>query len=260
MTEYLFSYGSNNPTQLSERLNKDIDVIIPAYYPQHRLAFGSTSKKWLGGVATMIPFNDSTYSNNVYGYLTKVSSRDLKVLDKFEAVNIGKYVRKIITVIKDNPDKNIIIDYDGKNDEVKAYAYFLTPEYLKWVEKPSEEYLQAIYKTQSQFWKNEILIINIIKAENGELIDEWSIRDFHFKTMISKLIKKHISDPMQQNITFAKFKIIGLTDMPSLKQNFYKENKKLIYNIDDVITKLGYLPFKKNLQKEIEKELTSRLL
>ena len=54
--------------------------------------------------------------------------------------------------------------------------------------------------------------------------------------------------------------MLGFTDLKSLKFNFYKENRKLRFNIDDVITKLGYLPFKKNLQKEIEQELISRFL
>ena len=259
MTYYLFSYGSNNPAQLSERLKKNIDIVIPAYYPHHRLAFGSTSKKWLGAVATMIPSNDTSPTNNikdtnkVYGYLTEVSSENLKVLDKFEAVGIGKYIRKIIQVKTQNPSNQNV-------DTIKAYAYFLTPNHLKWIEKPSQEYLEAIYKTQSVFWKDELIIINIIKAENGEIFDEWSVQDFHFKSMLAKLVKYHISDTMQQNITLAKFKMLGLTDLKSLKQNFYKENRKLRFDIDDVITKLGYLPFKKNLQKEIEKELSSRLI
>ncbi len=265
MSYYLFSYGSNNPTQLSERLNKNIDVIIPAYYPNHKLAFGSTSKKWLGGVATMIPsqslksFTNNTnntniikknlkFKNNVFGYLTNVSNTDLKILDKFEAVGIGKYMRKIIKV------KTI----DG--DTIQAYAYFLTPEYIKWVEKPSDEYLRAIFKTQYMFWSNEFIIINIIKAENGELVDEWGVQEYHFKSMIAKIIKDYISDPMQQNITLSKFNILGLTNLETLKNHFNKKTKKLNFDIDEAITNLGYLPFKKNLQKEIEKELAARFL
>ncbi len=251
MIDYLFSYGSNNPTQLSDRLKKDIDVIIPAYYPDHKLAFGATSKNWLGGVATMIPFHNHDNGESrsyVFGYLTKVSQSDLKTLDRFEAVGIGKYIRKIIKV------------KTRDNQVIKAYAYFLTPEYIKWIEKPSNAYLDAIFKTQYAFWQNQFIIINIVKAENGELIDEWGPQFFHFKTMLGKMIRRYILVPMQQNIALSKFNILGLNDLESLKNNFDKENKKLKLDIDQEIIKKGYLPFKKNLQKEIEKELVARFL
>jgi hypothetical protein len=112
----------------------------------------------------------------------------------------------------------------------------------------------------SFFFSVGVIVINIVKAENGEIIDEWTLKEFQFKSLLAKLVKEHISDKMQQNITLAKFKMLGFTDLKSLKFNFYKENRKLRFNIDDVITKLGYLPFKKNLQKEIEQELISRFL
>jgi hypothetical protein len=254
MSEYLFSYGSNNPKQLEERLNKKITTIIPAYYPNHILAFGSTSKNWLGGVATMIPSrnnsnrNNSNSSNltikdNVFGYLTLLSKDDLVRLDVFEAVKIGKYIRKQIKVKK--------LD----NTTILAYAYFLTPRFIEWKGSPSQAYLEAIYKTQSIFWKKQFIVINITRADTSKTVDEWSPKIYIFNTILSKLIKKHIMDMQDQITTLSKFNIIGLNNIESIKRNFDMKTGILLIDIDLEISKLGYLPFKKNLQKEIEKEI-----
>lgn len=256
MSEYLFSYGSNNPKQLEERLNKKINTLIPAYYPNHILAFGSTSKNWLGGVATMIPSRNNNNNNNnnsnssiltikdnVFGYLTLVSKDDLVRLDVFEAVKIGKYIRKQIKVKK--------LD----NSTVLAYAYFLTPRFIEWKGPPSQAYLEAIYKTQSIFWKKQFVVINITIAETSKTVDEWSPKIYIFNTILSKLIKKHIIDIQDQITTLSKFNIIGLNNIESIKRNFDIKSGILRFDINKEITKLGYLPFKKNLQKEIEKEI-----
>jgi hypothetical protein len=257
MSEYLFSYGSNNPKQLEERLNKKITTIIPAYYPNHILAFGSISINWLGGVATMIPSRNNNNNNNnnssnstnltikdnVFGYLTLVSKDDLVKLDVFEAVKIGKYIRKQIKVKK--------LD----NSTVLAYAYFLTPQVIKWKRPPSQAYLEAIYKTQSIFWKKQFVVINITRADTSKIVDEWSHKIYIFNTILSKLIKKHIMNIQDQITTLSKFNIIGLKNLEAIKRNFDMKTGMLRIDIDLEITKLGYLPFKKNLQKEIEKDI-----
>lgn len=243
MTEYLFSYGSNNPKQLEERLHKKINTIIPAYYPNHIIAFGSTSKNWLGGVATMIPTNNQIINNNVFGYLTLLTKDDLTRLDVFEAVKIGKYVRKKIKV--NTIDNNVIL----------AHAYFLTPSFIKWQGPPSQAYMEAIFKTQSIFWKKQFIVINITRADNSKIVSDWGPKIYIFNTILSKLIKKYINDPQEQITTLTKFNIIGLNNLESIKRNFDKKTGKMLFDINLEITKLGYLPFKKNLQKEIEKDI-----
>ena len=69
------------------------------------------------------------------------------------------------------------------------------------------------------------------------------------------MIKKHITDPQDQITTLSKFNIIGLNNIESIKSNFDIKTGILRIDIDLEITKLGYLPFKKNLQKEIEKDI-----
>jgi hypothetical protein len=255
--EYLFSYGSNNPQQLFERLNKKIDIIIPAYYPNHKLAFGSTSKNWLGGVGTMIPIKKNSLEtnssnlhisrlsnyDNVFGYLTMLSKDDLTRLDVFEAVKIGKYVRKMIEVIT------------NKGETIMANAYFLTPKFIDWKGPPSQAYLEAIFKTQSTFWKKQFIVISITRADTKDVIDEWSPKIYIFNTVLSKIIKEHVLDYQDQITTLSKFNILGLNNLESLKKHYNRKNMKLKFDIDLEITKLGYLPFKKNLQKEIEDEI-----
>jgi hypothetical protein len=232
MTEYLFSYGSNNPKQLEERLNKKITTIIPAYYTNHILAFGSISINWLGGVATMIPSRNNNSSNstnltikdNVFGYLTLLSKDDLVILDVFEGVKIGKYIRKEIKVKK--------ID----NSTVLAYAYFLTPQVFKWKRPPSQAYLEAIYKTQSIFWKKQFIVINITRADTSKTVDEWSHKIYIFNTILSKLIKKHIMNIQDQITTLSKFNIIGLKNLEAIKRNFDMKTGMLRIDIDLEIT------------------------
>jgi hypothetical protein len=310
--EYLFSYGSNNPEQLATRLKKGkIDVVIPAYYPNHKLAFGSWSKNWLGGVATMVPIsvipqsnsssqnnsnNSFTHSNsnssvnnnvskknsknllnsksiskskikskikkssksllnkeilknlniheNTFGYLTLLSKDDFVKLDVFEAVKYGKYTREKIEVITNSGDKVI------------AHTYFLTPKAIDWVDSPSQSYLEAIYKTQSVFWSDKFKVIPIVKADDKEVFDEWTPDIYKLGTKIGKLVKKNLSDKKDQLVTLGKLDILGLLNLDSLKKKYNKESKKISIDMNLEIVIKGYLPFKTNIQNDIEQLLS----
>ncbi len=318
--EYLFSYGSNNPEQLATRLKKDkIDVVIPAYYPNHKLAFGSWSKNWIGGVATMVPistipqFNSSslndlnnntiissnssvnnnvsqkskkilnsklinkskTKSNlkskgktisktkkssksslnedilnnlsiheNTFGYLTLLSKEDFIKLDVFEAVKYGKYTREKIEVITNSGSKVI------------AHAYFLTPKAIDWVGSPSQSYLEAIYKTQSVFWSDKFKVIPIVKADDKQVFEEWTPDIYKLGTKISKIVKNSLLDRKDQLVTLGKLDILGLLDLNSLKKKYNKESKKISIDMNLEIVNRGYLPFKTNIQNDIEKLLS----
>jgi hypothetical protein len=310
--EYLFSYGSNNPEQLATRLKKGkIDVVIPAYYPNHKLAFGSWSKNWLGGVATMVPIsvipqsnsssqnnsnNSFTHSNsnssvnnnvskknsknllnsksiskskikskikkssksllnkeilknlniheNTFGYLTLLSKDDFVKLDVFEAVKYGKYTREKIEVITNSGDKVI------------AHTYFLTPKAIDWVDSPSQSYLEAIYKTQSVFWSDKFKVIPIVKADDKQVFDEWTPDIYKLGTKIGKLVKKNLSDKKDQLVTLGKLDILGLLNLDSLKKKYNKESKKISIDMNLEIVIKGYLPFKTNIQNDIEQLLS----
>jgi hypothetical protein len=122
--EYLFSYGSNNPEQLATRLKKGkIDVVIPAYYPNHKLAFGSWSKNWLGGVATMVPIsvipqsnsssqnnsnNSFTHSNSNSSVNNNVSKKNSKNLLNSKSISKSKIKSKIKKSSKSLLNKEIL--------------------------------------------------------------------------------------------------------------------------------------------------------
>ncbi len=104
--EYLFSYGSNNPEQLATRLKKEkIDIVIPAYYPNYRLAFGGWSKNWLGGVATMIPVpispqSSSLTQNNSNSKINSMISANNITASKKNSNKIVKSISKTKTKTK----------------------------------------------------------------------------------------------------------------------------------------------------------------
>lgn len=142
---YLFSYGSNNKDQLEERLKIKIKEVIPAYYPNHTLAFGSWSKKWDGAVGTVT----SLKGENVYGYLTFLTDQELDRLDEYEGVQFGKYERKRIRVVLKDQTRKF------------AICYVLTPKHYTWLGPPNHRYLEAIHKTQSTHWGNLVRDIEI---------------------------------------------------------------------------------------------------
>lgn len=130
---YLFSYGSNSPRQLGERLDKSIRG-QPAYVEGYLRAFRGWSRKWQGGVATLIKAKDP--NGKTYGYITKVTEADLDILDGYEGVPTN-YRRKTLTVTT------------NEGDEVEAIAYIATSKDRN---QPSNAYLDAVAETISSFW------------------------------------------------------------------------------------------------------------
>lgn len=133
---WLFSYGSNDPQQLGERLNREFVDGTGAWLEGYGRVFRGYSQRWGGGVASL----DKDRSRNVYGWVTKVTNADLSTLDRFEGVASGNY-RRITVHVK---------TLDG--DEVDAIAYVSNSREFN---KPSQAYLKAVVKTISSFWTND---------------------------------------------------------------------------------------------------------
>lgn len=131
---FLFSYGSNHPGQLAERLGHPVKGAA-AYASGWIRVFRGYSSNWGGSVATLLPKK----SGKTYGYIAKVSEADLQRLDQFEG---ARYARTPITVTT----------HDGK--EVKAIAYLRKGD-EPFVEPPSQSYLEAVAKTVSAFWSDD---------------------------------------------------------------------------------------------------------
>ena len=130
---FLFSYGSNNPKQLSDRLEYWVRGAQGAYADGWQRVFRGYSRNWGGGVASLLRKSGST----TYGYVAPVTAEDLDLLDRYEGVRSGNYKRQQITVTT----------ADG--EEIRAVAYISRSREFN---EPTKAYLRATAKTIGQFW------------------------------------------------------------------------------------------------------------
>jgi gamma-glutamylcyclotransferase (GGCT)/AIG2-like uncharacterized protein YtfP len=145
---YLFSYGSNNITQLSQRLKRKIlkSEIIPAYIEDYTRIFCFYSSKWNGSVASIYPDKYKL----VFGSLIMLNEKELRKLDKFET----NYTRKMISVT------------DNYFNKMNAHVYICND--TKFVKEPSVEYLENIKKNIYESWKIKTKYVPIyIKTKQG---------------------------------------------------------------------------------------------
>lgn len=126
---YLFSYGSNHPGQLSERIGY-MPPSRAAYLSGFKRVFRGFSRNWGGGVASL----EKRAGATVFGYVSQVTSDDLKTLDRYEGVASGNYKRTTVTL----------------HDGTRAVAYVSTSRTFA---PPTEAYLKACAKTVGAFWK-----------------------------------------------------------------------------------------------------------
>lgn len=129
----LFSYGSNHPGQLAQRLGHDVEG-RGAYAPGWQRAFRGWSTKWEGGTATLVKKRGGV----TYGYVTDLPARDFAVLDRFEGLGVH-YERALI---------DVFVGDDRRKSRAIAYLSL-----SKDFNPPSEAYLRAIVKTVSPFWQ-----------------------------------------------------------------------------------------------------------
>jgi len=129
----LFSYGSNHPAQLAERLEHPVET-RSAYVDNYARAFRGRSQRWGGGVATLIPQSGA----RTYGHAADVTPADLRVLDAREGVP-ASYTRTKLTV---------------KVDGGTAVAWVYLARSAE-VVPPSRPYLEAIAKTINAHWTGE---------------------------------------------------------------------------------------------------------
>jgi len=144
----LFSYGSNNPTQLGERLGRPIGGTA-AYLEGYGRVFRAWSKRWNGGVASLEPDPART----TYGYVEKVTEKDLEILDGYEK----GYER---TPFKVQVAK-------GNTYVTKTAIAYVCPN--KIYNKPSQQYLEAVVKTINAFWEEgKVTVSDIPLKRNPE--------------------------------------------------------------------------------------------
>ena len=128
---YLFSYGSNSPRQLSERLGRPVTG-ERASVADYRRVFRGHSQRWGGGVASL----ERSAQDRVYGYVERVSDAELNALDRFEGVGLGKY-------------KRIKVPAQMGSQRRDAVAYVSTSTTFT---QPTRAYLEAVAETIGAFW------------------------------------------------------------------------------------------------------------
>jgi len=127
---WLFSYGSNSPKRLAERLGHKVTCAPAVAYDRERTYVGH-SKTWGGAVATLVP----VHGGRVEGGACLVSEADLKALDVHEGVPT-KYRRQTVAVTL-HPSSAT------KSRKVVALAYLAAPGNQK-LGAPTIPYLQAV--------------------------------------------------------------------------------------------------------------------
>ena len=122
--EYVFCYGSNSINQLKERLLEYGDIEYhPARLKNYCRIFSGFSKKWFGGIATIVPLKN----NYVYGITVKITAKQLSMLDYYEK----GYTRNIMKVYFEDIRKNYNVYVYIKNN-------------TKFIELPSAKYMESI--------------------------------------------------------------------------------------------------------------------
>jgi len=142
---YLFCYGSNSLQQIKKRVNNNTLISQKAYLPNYSLIFAGRSNKWNGGVASII---NSDTDDIVKGSIVYLKESEFVKLDKFEGSTKNKNpFSKIDNLYR----RQYIIVKDKDNNDIQCIAYIKNNQ--KWMEYPSNEYLEAIKSNLIQHWE-----------------------------------------------------------------------------------------------------------
>ena len=124
---FLFSYGSNSSIQVKNRVESEEPIhFYPAYIKNYVRIFGGVSKRWNGGIASIVP----SENNNVYGIVMKLTNVQLAKLDTYE----GGYTREKININ--------VQSIMGKERVVEGYVYIKNENNFMYL--PSQAYMEAI--------------------------------------------------------------------------------------------------------------------
>lgn len=125
--QFLFSYGSNSSIQVKNRVESEEPIqFYPAYIKNYTRIFAGVSKRWNGGIASIVPSENS----NVYGIVLKLTTSQLAKLDSYE----GGYTREKININ--------VQSIMGKEQVVEGYVYIKNEH--KFTHLPSQSYMESI--------------------------------------------------------------------------------------------------------------------
>jgi cation transport regulator ChaC len=126
-----FAYGSNmDPRQMARRC-KGAPALGRAVLRDRRLSFTGDSKRWRGGVGTVLP----VAGEEVWGVLWELAERHGRRLDRYELVRKGIYTKERLTV-----------EHDGR--PVQALVYVAAAAAWR---APSRKYLGRLIEGARHF-------------------------------------------------------------------------------------------------------------
>jgi cation transport regulator ChaC len=119
-----------DPLQMERRCPGAV-VVGPARLADHRLTFVWDSPGWGGGVGHI----EAAAGDHVWGVLWDLTDEHLLVLDEYEGIDRGVYVRDVVTV-----------DQEGR--AIDAVVYLATDDRYK---APSARYISALIRGAKAF-------------------------------------------------------------------------------------------------------------
>lgn len=130
----VFSYGSNSISQLRARVDNLTLQSHPGYINDYKRIFCNYSKKWNGGVATLI------HKKNIktYGIIVYLTQEELEKLDSYE-----------INYRKELLDCYLIQKNQEKDEKIDCIVYISNDN--TWIKSPSQQYLIAIKVMLEEF-------------------------------------------------------------------------------------------------------------
>jgi len=213
----VFSYGSNSINQLRARVDNLTLQSYPGYINDYKRIFCNYSKKWDGGIATVVPKKN----NKTYGIIVYLTQSELEKLDSYE-INYKKELLECIVMgeKKEKEEKIICIVYISNNNT--------------WVQPPSQQYLTAIKVMLEEFHiQSHIIISGFIDGKLTNL-EKWSfnknINNLNLESLFvlvnSKKEKPWIM-PKTLECIIKKLNAINIYNIYDLIKDFDNLNNKL---------------------------------
>lgn len=164
----VFCYGSNGVEQVRERVENPAVTAHAASVRDWVRVFAGFSKRWNGGVASIVAHN----GGSVFGSVVALTHEEIRRMDVFEGVDSDR------PTSTEGVYRHEYIDVSVRGQGVhRALAYVKND--LTWRGPPSTEYLRACKRNIEQFWTQPqedgapgAVTITVRKGD-GTVVSEW---------------------------------------------------------------------------------------
>jgi cation transport regulator ChaC len=220
----VFSYGSNSISQIRARVDNLTLQSYPGYINDYKRIFCNYSKKWDGGVATLI----SKKNIKTYGIIVYLTQEELEKLDTYE-INYHKELLECILIQKNQEQEKL---KEEKEEKINCIVYISNDN--TWVQPPSQQYLTAIKVMLEGCHNQSYIIISGFIDDKLTNLEKWSfdknINNLSLESLFvlinSKKEKPWIMPKTLQCI-IKKLNAINIYDIYDLIKDFEFLNNKL---------------------------------